>query len=252
MSRLPVAILAGGLATRLGSVARQTPKCLLDVAGRPFVHHQLQQLHDQGVRQVVLCLGYLGEQVIEITGDGSVFGLEIAYSRDGPELRGTAGAIKKALPLLSSSFFVLYGDSYLECSYAAVEAAYEAAGQLALMTVFRNQGRWDNSNVEFDQHRIVAYDKLHRTERMQYIDYGLGVFHREAFDIVPAETTFDLAAVYQQMLRQGQLAGFEAMDRFYEIGSEEGLHETRRYLAAHGILHPEKSRHTQLSPFSGT
>jgi len=247
MSRLPVAILAGGLATRLGPVARQTPKCLLNVAGRPFVHHQLRQLHDQGVRRVVLCLGHLGEQVTEAAGDGSAFGLEIVYSFDGPELRGTAGAIKRALPLLSSSFFVLYGDSYLECSYAAVQEAYEAAGQLALMTVFRNQGRWDNSNVEFHDHRILAYDKLHRTERMQYIDYGLGVFHRDAFDIVTAGATFDLATVYQEMLRQGKLAGFEVTDRFYEIGSVEGLEETRKHLSAHGIQRPEKSCHTQLN-----
>jgi N-acetyl-alpha-D-muramate 1-phosphate uridylyltransferase len=247
MTRLPVAILAGGLATRLGPVARRTPKCLLEVAGRPFLHHQLRQLHHQGVRRVVLCLGHLSEQVKEIAGDGAAFDLEVAYSFDGPELQGTAGAIKKALPLLSSSFFVLYGDSYLECSYAAVQEAYQAAGQLALMTVFPNRGRWDNSNVEFHDHRILAYDKVHRTDRMQYIDYGLGVFHRKAFEIVPARATFDLAAVYQEMLRQGKLVGFEVTDRFYEIGSVEGLEETRKHLAAHGIQDPEESCHTQPS-----
>jgi len=231
MTRLPVAILAGGLATRLGPVARQTPKCLLDVAGRPFVHHQLRQLHDQGVRRVVLCLGHLGEQVMETVGDGSAFGLEVVYSFDGPELRGTAGAIKRALPVLSSSFFVLYGDSYLECIYTAVQRAYEAAGQLALMTVFRNQGRWDNSNAEFHDGLILAYDKVHHTDGMQYIDYGLGVFDRKAFDIVPEGVTFDLAAVYQEMLRQGKLAGFEVSERFYEIGSVQGLEETRKHLS---------------------
>src|SRR5271157_4438454 len=154
MSRLPVAILAGGLATRLGPVARQTPKCLLDVAGRPFVHHQLRQLHGQGVRRVVLCLGHLGEKVVDSVGDGSAFNLEVAYSFDGPELKGTAGAIKRALPLLGAAFFVLYGDSYLECDYAAVQQAFENAGTLALMTVFRNQGQWDKSNVEFSGGRI--------------------------------------------------------------------------------------------------
>jgi NDP-sugar pyrophosphorylase family protein len=247
MTRLPVAILAGGLATRLGAVARQTPKCLLDVAGHPFVHHQLRQLHNQGVRRVALCLGHLGEQVVDSVGDGSAFGLEVAYSFDGPQVRGTAGAIKRALPLLGSSFFVLYGDSYLECSYAAVQKAYEAAGQLALMTVFRNQGCWDRSNVEFCDHRILAYDKALCTERMRYIDYGLGVFNRQAFDIVPTEDPFDLAAVYQEMLRRGKLAGYEVMDRFYEIGSIEGLEETRKLLSAHVIKHSEKSCHTPLS-----
>jgi NDP-sugar pyrophosphorylase family protein len=247
MSQLPVAILAGGLASRLGPLACEVPKCLLDVGGRPFVHHQLYQLREQGVSQVVLCLGHLGDLVAESVGNGSAFGLEVFYSFDGPQLQGTAGAIKTALPLLGSSFFVLYGDSYLECNYTAVQRAFQASGLSALMTVFRNTGRWDASNVEFRDHQILAYDKIHRTKQMQYIDYGLAVFRRIAFDSVPEGVAFDLAVVYQQMLRQGQLAGFEVANRFYEIGSVEGLEETRKHLSVHGLQHPEKSCHTQLS-----
>jgi NDP-sugar pyrophosphorylase family protein len=231
MSRLPVAILAGGLATRLGSLTRQTPKCLLEVAGRPFIHHQLRQLRGQGVTKVVLCLGYLGERVVEAVGDGSAFGLEVACSFDGPELRGTAGAIRRALPMLGEAFFVLYGDSWLECRYADVQAAFEAAGKRALMTVFRNEGRWDTSNVEFRDGRILAYDKVDRTPAMQYIDYGLGVLSRRAMEVVPESGSCDLATVYQQMLRRGELAGFEVSERFYEIGSVAGLEETRAHLA---------------------
>jgi N-acetyl-alpha-D-muramate 1-phosphate uridylyltransferase len=231
MSRLPVAVLAGGLATRLGPLTQQTPKCLLEVAGRPFIHHQLRQLHDQGVRRVVLCLGHLGERVVEAVGDGSAFGLEVTSSFDGPELRGTAGAIRRALPLLGEAFFVLYGDSYLECRYADVQAAFEAGGRLALMTVFHNEGRWDSSNVEFRDDRILAYDKTARTPAMRYIDYGLGVLDRRAMDVVPETGAHDLASVYQQMLRRGELAGFEVTERFYEIGSVAGLEETRAHLA---------------------
>ncbi len=231
MSRLPVAILAGGLATRLGALARATPKCLLDVAGRPFIDHQLRKLHGQGARRVVLCLGHLGEQVVEAVGDGSRYGLEVAYSFDGPELRGTAGAIRRALPLLGPAFFVLYGDSYLECKYADVQTAFEASGKLALMTVFRNEGRWDTSNVEFRDGRIIAYDKKARTPAMQYIDYGLGILDRRAMEGVPEAGAYDLAAVYQEMLRRGELAGSEVTERFYEIGSVAGLEETRAYLA---------------------
>jgi NDP-sugar pyrophosphorylase family protein len=231
MSRFPIAVLVGGMATRLGPLTREIPKCLLEVAGRPFVHHQLDQLERQGIRRVVLCLGYLGEKVVEAVGDGSAFGLGVVYSFDGPELRGTAGAIKRALPLLGRVFFVLYGDSYLECSYAAISEAYKAAGKLALMTVFNNQGQWDTSNVELRDSRILAYNKVHPTEQMRYIDYGLGVFDRRAFDVVPEEGSFDLAAVYQEMLRHGELAGFEVTERFYEIGSVAGLEETRKHLA---------------------
>ena len=167
----------------------------MEVAGRPFIHHQLRKLRGQGVRKVVLCLGHLGEQVRESVGDGSAFGLEVAYSFDGPELRGTAGAIRRALPMLGPAFFVLYGDSYLECSYAAVQSAFEAAGKLALMTVYRNEGRWDTSNVEFRDGRILAYDKRARTPAMRYIDYGLGVWDRRALEAVPESGACDLATV---------------------------------------------------------
>jgi N-acetyl-alpha-D-muramate 1-phosphate uridylyltransferase len=231
MNRLPTAILAGGLATRLGPLTRETPKCLLNVAGRPFVHHQLHQLQGQGVQRVVLCLGHLGEKVVEAVGDGSEFGLEVVYSFDGPELLGTAGALRRALPLLGPAFFVLYGDSYLECSYAAVQEAYQAAGKMALMTVFHNDGQWDTSNVDFRDGRILAYDKATRTAAMHYIDYGLGVWNRRAFDVAPATGSCNLAAVCQEMLRRGELAGFEVTQRFYEIGSVAGLEQTRKHLA---------------------
>jgi N-acetyl-alpha-D-muramate 1-phosphate uridylyltransferase len=231
MSRLPVAILAGGLATRMGELTHDTPKCLLDVAGHPFVHYQLRQLVHQGVRRVVICLGHLGDKVVEALGDGSEFGLDVVYSFDGPDLRGTAGAIRRALPLLGPAFFVLYGDSYLECDYAAVQQAFENARTLALMTVFRNEGQWDKSNIEFGNGRILAYDKVTQTSAMQYIDYGLGILDHRSLQRVAENDRFDLATVYQEMLQRGELAGFEVNERFYEIGSIAGLEETRRHLA---------------------
>ena len=231
MNLLPAAILAGGLATRLGSLTVETPKCLLDVAGRPFIHHQLLQLRGQGVRRVILCVGYLSERVVEAVGDGSKFDLEVVYSFDGPDLRGTAGAVKRALPLLGPAFFVLYGDSFLRCSYAAIQQAFETAGKLAMMTIFRNEGLWDASNVEYRDGRIINYDKNHRTAAMQYIDYGLGVWNHRAFDVVLETGSYDLAEVSKAMLLQGELAAFEVTERFYEIGSMSGLEETRNYLA---------------------
>jgi NDP-sugar pyrophosphorylase family protein len=227
---LPVVILAGGLATRLGEAARSQPKCLVEVGGEPFLFHQLRQLRGQGVRRVTLCVGHLGEQVVAAVGDGSAFGLEVSFSFDGPTLVGTAGAIKRALPLLPSAF-VLYGDSYLRCDFAAVQAAFRASDALALMTVFRNETQWDTSNVEYRDGRILAYDKAHQTERMRHIDYGLGVLDRRALDVVPDGRPYDLAAVYQEMLRIGRLAALEVSERFYEIGSPAGLEETRNFLS---------------------
>ena len=207
MSRLAGCSLAGGLATRMGELTRQTPKCLLDVAGRPFVHHQLRQLQRRAYERVVMCLGHLGEKVVERVGDGSEFGLDVVYSFDGPELRGTAGALRRALPLLGPAFFVLYGDSYLNAVTRRSSRLLRASGRLALMTVFRNEGQWDKSNVEFRGGRILAYDKVTKNPAMLYIDYGLGILHRRALENVGESGQFDLAAVYQEMLKRGELEG---------------------------------------------
>lgn len=227
---LPVVILAGGLATRLGSVAGSQPKCMVDVAGQPFLFHQLQLLKSQNISHVVLCLGHLGEQVQAAVGDGSAFGLQVQYSFDGPRLVGTAGAIRQALPLLKSSFFVLYGDSYLTCPFYDVQLAFQAAGRNALMTVLQNNGLWDTSNVEFRDGQILAYHKTDRTPAMCHIDYGLGIFHRSIFETLPLDQPCDLATVYQEQLRQNQLAAYEVFERFYEIGSHAGLEETRQFI----------------------
>jgi NDP-sugar pyrophosphorylase family protein len=233
---LTVAILAGGLATRLRPATESVPKSLLEVNGEPFAVHQLRLLQSKGIRRVVLCVGHLGDMVQRAIGDGSALGLQVDYSFDGPALLGTAGAIRNALPKLGGSFFVMYGDSYLPCDYAAVANAFESAGVLGLMTVFRNEGKWDTSNVEFEAGglkagKILAYSKTNRTSRMRYIDYGLGVFRADAFRNLPAGEDCDLAGLYADLLQRGQLAAFEVRERFYEIGSLAGLRETAAFLA---------------------
>jgi len=228
---LPVAILAGGLATRLRPLTGTIPKALVDVNGEPFIAHQLRLLHRVGIEQVVICAGYLGESIQAQVGDGARFELHIAFVFDGPRLLGTAGALKQALPALGPAFFVIYGDSYLPCDYRAVQTAFVQSGKPALMTVFHNQGRWDTSNVEYAGGRIAAYDKQHPTSSMHHIDYGLGVFRRSAFDRVPDQQFHDLAVLYDDLLKDGELAAYEVHQRFYEIGSFAGLEEIRRHLA---------------------
>jgi NDP-sugar pyrophosphorylase family protein len=225
-------ILAGGLATRLRPMTETLPKSLVDVNGEPFIVHQLRLLQQNGIRDIVLCVGYLGDRIREAVGDGKAYGVNLIYSFDGAHLLGTAGAIKQAMPLLQDSFFVLYGDSYLPCDYASVQAAFTTSNKLALMTVFRNEGQWDTSNVEFNQGNVLAYDKKNRTERMRYIDYGLGVFNKQAFDHVPPSEAYDLACLYQHLLKQQQLAAFEVQERFYEAGSFAGIEELGYYLSS--------------------
>jgi N-acetyl-alpha-D-muramate 1-phosphate uridylyltransferase len=227
---LPVAILAGGLATRLRPITETIPKALAEVAGEPFLAHQLRLLARSGFTRAVLLVGYRGEQIEAFAGNGAQFGLDIEYLYDGPQLLGTGGALKRALHLLGDSFAVVYGDSYLPCDYAAALTSFTSSGKQGLMTVFRNDGQWDTSNVEFSSGRILAYDKVNRTPAMRHIDYGLGAFRREAFDAVPEGEPYDLATVYRNLLVRGQLAAWESPVRFYEIGSVEGIAGLAEYL----------------------
>jgi MurNAc alpha-1-phosphate uridylyltransferase len=230
-SLLPVAILAGGLATRLHPVTQKIPKALVDINGRPFIARQLEFLRTQGISRVVVCAGFLGQQIQDVVGDGSGFGLHVAWAFDGETLLGTAGALKRALPLLGGPFFVLYGDSYLPIAWRPVQESFAASHKPALMTVFCNNEQFDRSNVEFEDGRITAYNKRHPTPLMRYIDYGLGVFHPSAFEDVPDGESSDLADVYQSLAERGQLAAYEVHQRFFEIGSFEGLQATRDYFA---------------------
>lgn len=227
---LPCAILCGGLATRLRPITEKIPKSLVTVAGEPFIAHQLRLLRKSGIEQVVLCVGFLGEMIQEFAGDGSAFGIRLSYSFDGVPLLGTAGAIRKALPVLDSSFFVLYGDSYLPCSYNDIAEAFRQSSKPGLMTIFRNQGSYDASNVEAVNGVILRYEKRNRTPAMQHIDYGLGVFERSVFEELPLNEVRDLADVYKELLTQNRLAAYEVQQRFYEVGSLNGIEELENHL----------------------
>ena len=227
---LPVAILSGGLATRLRPVTEKIPKSLVQVAGKPFVAWQLEYLRSQGANQVVLCVGYLGEQLQAVVGDGSAYGLRVCYSWDGPKLLGTGGALRRAVPLLGDRFFVFYGDSYLPIDFQAVQQGFLHFRKLALMTILENHDRWDKSNVIFRQGSIVEYNKHNSRTEMKHIDYGLGILSASVLLNRPADTPFDLADIYHDLSIRGELAGFEVFQRFYEIGSQVGLQETDAFL----------------------
>jgi N-acetyl-alpha-D-muramate 1-phosphate uridylyltransferase len=232
---LPVVVLAGGLATRLAPLTERVPKSLVEVADRPFAVHQIELLRRHGLTDIVFLVGHLGEMISNALGDGTRWGVRLRYIFDGPRALGTGGAVRRALAQLGDPFFVLYGDSYLECDYEAIERAFIDSGRSGLMTVCRNDDRWDRSNVLFVDSRIVSYSKDHRTAGMRHIDYGLGAFRKSAFTGWSAGDAFDLAAVYEDLIARDDLAGFEVAGRFYEIGSPAGLDETREYLAARGV-----------------
>jgi MurNAc alpha-1-phosphate uridylyltransferase len=229
-------ILAGGAGTRMRPLTETIPKALVPVRGRPFADHQLRLLARQSVRDVVYCIGYRGDLVRRHVGDGSRFGLSVAYVDEGAHLRGTAGALRLALDkgALDDPFTVLYGDSYLPIELEPVWRTFRAGTLPALMVVHRNEGRWDSSNVLLEDGRVALYDKhgTHaRADELHWIDYGLSVLDRELIAAeVPPASVVDLEEVYHRLSLAGKLAGYEVDRRFYEVGSPAGLEELERYL----------------------
>lgn len=230
----PVLILAGGIATRLRPVTEKIPKAMLEVGGKPFIEHQLKLLARNGVARVIICAGYLGDQIKDFVGDGSRFGLSAEFVLDGETLRGTGGAVKNAARLAGDAFFVMYGDSYLTEPFAPVEEYFLHNKKQALMTVYENNGLYDTSNIVFRDGSIAVYDKKNLTPEMRWIDYGLCMFRREAFDTDRFGDRFDLSQLLGELVTRGEVLGWQVKERFYEIGSFSGLEETSRLLAKGG------------------
>jgi NDP-sugar pyrophosphorylase family protein len=231
-------ILAGGLGTRLSTVAGPLPKTLMPVHGHPFAEYQLRWLREQGVTDIIYSIGHGGENVRAHLGDGTAFGVHIRYVDEGTSLRGTGGALRLASEQLelADDFLVLYGDSLLDLDLGEVRNSFVASKRPVLMTVYRNTGQLDHSNATFDGH-TVHYDKRHPSPAMDWIDYGLMVFSSEVIESVKADAVVDLCDVLHDLSVAGQLAGFEATHRFYEIGTPSALAEFEQAITA-GKVHP--------------
>jgi len=225
-----VAILAGGRATRLRSITEGVPKSLIEIAGKPFIAHQLELLKEKGIFEVVICVGHLGDKIRSYVKDGSRFGMSVAYSFDGDTPLGTGGALFNALPLLDDIFFVMYGDSYLDADLKPIFKYFISYDKMAMMTVFRNENRFDRSNVIYRGHEVIKYDKKNISPEMNYIDYGLIIFRKKVFDGRSKGKIFDLADFCKGLVNEREMLGYEVYERFYEIGSPSGLKETTDYL----------------------
>jgi MurNAc alpha-1-phosphate uridylyltransferase len=227
---LTIAVLAGGFATRLGTLVKDTPKSLLLIHGKPFVFWQIQLLKKEGYEKFVFCLSHKSEQIQEYLRDGSHLGVEVEYSLDGEKQLGTGGAIRKALPKLGTEFAVIYGDSYLPTNYANVEEAFRKSAKPALMTVYMNDNLFDKSNVEIRTDGSINYNKNSLNSQMRYIDYGLTYFQGTTFVGHEENHPFDLSELCSDLSNNGELGVFEVNSRFYEIGSESGISEFSTYL----------------------
>jgi NDP-sugar pyrophosphorylase family protein len=226
---MQIVILAGGLATRLGELTKSQPKAMLMIQGRPFVEYQIELLRKQGVRNIVMCIGHLGERIESYLGNGGKYGVDIRYSREDVPL-GTGGAIKKAEAMLNEEFFTMYGDSYLLLDLSSVYSYFQTKNKLALMTVYQNYDSYDISNTAVSDCLVTRYDKKEKTEDMVYIDYGVHVFRKEALKLIPENCYYPMEDLFAILISQKQLLAYEVNERFYEIGSLQGLQDFGQYV----------------------
>lgn len=222
-------ILAGGMATRLYPVTLTVPKSLIEINGNPFIQHQLDLIRKNGINDVVLCLGNLSKPIEDLIVEKYSFSMNIEYSYDGEKLLGTGGAILNAFDLLSDPFMVMYGDSYLDIDYIEILNYFNDFNKLGLMSVLKNQGKWDKSNIIFRDGKIIKYDKKDDPE-FEFIDYGFSILRKDAFNDFLHQKSFDLKDIFKYLIDKDQLLGFQVHKRFYEIGSFEGIEDLKNYL----------------------
>jgi NDP-sugar pyrophosphorylase family protein len=232
---MQVVILAGGMAARLGKLTRKTPKSMVRIQGRPFLEYQLSFLERSGVKDIVLCVGHLAEQIEEYFRDGGKFRVSIKYSYERERLLGTAGALKNAEQLLDRMFFTIYGDSYPFLDFADVLSYFQGHNKLALMTVYKNYDKYDRSNTVVEGNLVKKYNKKEKPGEMIYIDYGVNLFRKEALSLIPKNQPCSLEELFTKLIAQEELLAYEVKRRFYQIGSLEGLAEFERYMSRVGI-----------------
>jgi NDP-sugar pyrophosphorylase family protein len=229
------AILAGGLGTRLRPVTKATPKAMVLVDGRPFLEYEVALLKSEGIRDFVMCVGYLGDAIVGHFGDGSSFGVSIAYSRDGPRLLGPAGALRRAEPLLGDAFFVTYGDAYLRAPYSAMMGELLKSGRLGLMAVYKNENRHGTSDIAIRGGKVVRYDKK-GGEGLTWVNYGVTALRKSALAAIPEASVVGEEEFYGSLIAKGELLARPVARRFYEVGTPASLEDFKRFVARGGSV----------------
>ena len=225
---LPAVILCGGLSTRIYPLASDKPKSMITILGRPFIDHQLMLLQQNGVKNVLLCIGKFGDQIYNYVRNGNKWGLSVEYSDDGDTLLGTGGALQNAYSFLPNEFIIINGDSYLDIDYNPVIDTFAREGKPLLMTVVPVFKTHLNGNIRIQNKKIIKYDTT--CSDLPYIDYGLTIMKKRLLDYFPTKPPFDLAVAYQEPILSGQVACYMSPKTFHEIGSFEGLEKTKNYL----------------------
>jgi len=227
---MQIVILCGGLATRLGNLAKNTPKSMMEINSKPFLEHQIEKLKKQGLKDIVLCVGHLSRQIEEYFGNGKKFGVKIKYSYDGEKQLGPIGAVKNAESLLDDDFFIMYGDSYLSVDFQKAYSDFKKTNKSALMVVYKNQDKYDKSNLIVDNNMVIGYGAEDKTKEMIFIDYGTSVLSKKTLESVPENTMYSTGEFFSELIKKNQLCAYEAKKRFYHIGNLEALEELEKYI----------------------
>lgn len=222
-------ILCGGLATRLGSLAENTPKSMIQINGKPFLEYQIDELKKHGVKDIVLCVGHLSEKIESYFENGTKHGVKIKYSYDKDKPLGPIGALKSAEKLLDAIFFTMYGDSYLSIDYQKVYEEFTEKNKLAMMTVYQNFDKYDKSNIILDGNFIKQYGEQ-KTKDMTYIDYGSSIFNKKVLDLIPSNSVYSTKDLYTNLVEKKELLAYKVDKRFYHIGNLRSLEEFKRYI----------------------
>jgi|SRR5579872_2302769 len=225
-----IVVLAGGKATRLYPLTKDIPKSLIPINGIPFIVHQIQLFKKNNISEIVLCVGTFSDKIMEYLGDGSKFGVSIKYSIEDPSrLLGTLGALKKAYDLLDEHFFVIWGDSYLETDFDKVLEAFLKSGKIGLMTAYKNENKIEPSNMSVRDNMVIGYNKKQNRD-FEYVDYGLSIFKKNALNFFPEGQNLDLSELNTKLISLNQLAAFVVSDRYYEVGSFQGINDLQDHL----------------------
>jgi MurNAc alpha-1-phosphate uridylyltransferase len=226
---LPIAILAGGYATRIKPISDSIPKALLEFNHKPFLEWQLQLIEKNNGSLVVLCISHKSELIKAFIDGRPKSKLEIVLSYDGEQQLGTGGALIKAMEFLGNEFLVLYGDSYLPINFHEVSDYFQKSKKLGLMTVLRNTLNLESSNVVYDNGWVRRYDKKHHSADMNYVDFGLNAFRSNVFVNYTAGEYVDLSSIQSSLATRNELVGYEVNQRFYEVGSFQGIMDFKEF-----------------------
>ena len=225
MKKFEAIILSGGKGTRVRKYTKKIPKCLIKINDKPFIYYQLKYLKKNNIKNVIVSVNYLGEQIKSYLKKNIDF-INTKIVNDGKSPLGTAGAIIKSLQYLKKNFFIIYGDSYLNFNLKKLVKKKN----LATMAIFRNNNKYDKSNIELQKLKKILYFRKISKKKLFYIDYGVSYVNKRIFKGIKKNTKIDLAILFEKISQNNMLKGFEVKKRFYEIGSYNGIRDIKKYL----------------------